>query len=272
LCGSVTHLLQLHVKSLRFKKIDFIFLSIVSSFVSIGSHSSSLPRIRWHWKCIRKVSWSQVTTEYLSLEEETMKIRIAVTAVGLLLIAASQFSYAQVIWPQPGTVVVPPVQGPVVLPGQPIIPNTFPPGTIVQPGGPMIPGQIVMPGQIIYPQPWPGVTIPQQPAVITPNTVTSWNPQTGGWNTANTQLDNTVWAPSRNIQANQRWERRPVYDTFGRLTGYQEGWVWNNVFTGQEHGNLNTYTPNQMGGVHQGTIHYSQKDPNEPDQPEQPNQ
>ena len=48
----------------------------------------------------------------------------------------------------------------------------------------------------------------------------------------------------------QRFERRPVYGANGRIIGYQQGQVWQNSITGQEHSDMTSYTPNQHNGVH----------------------
>ncbi|NNE00786.1 MAG: hypothetical protein HKN47_26010 [Pirellulaceae bacterium] len=194
-------------------------------------------------------------------------------------------------------VILPGTQGPVVMPGQ-VFPGQVVPGQVmpgqVMPGqvvpGQVIPGQVfpgqvfpgtvtpgnVVQGQINYPAGtiiypngqvvWPqsyNAMRPSVPSVVTPNQITSINPQTGGLNTTNQQLNNTVWDPGRNISQfnnTRRWVRRPVYNTRGQISGYQQGWVWNNSFTGQEHGNLQSYTPNQFGGVHEGGVAYSRSD------------
>jgi len=81
------------------------------------------------------------------------------------------------------------------------------------------------------------------------------NPVTGGLDTQNRQIDNTAYQHGRNESQHngtKRWVRRPVYNTHGQQVGYQEGWVWINSYTGQEHGELSNYTPNGRGGVNQG--------------------
>ena len=85
---------------------------------------------------------------------------------------------------------------------------------------------------------------------VSPNVVTGINSQTGGLNTSSSQVDDSTFAFGREQgKANQQWVRRPVYGANGQVTGYQEGYVWRNPYTGQEHGNLKNYTPNNQGGV-----------------------
>ena len=83
-----------------------------------------------------------------------------------------------------------------------------------------------------------------------PNVVTGINNQTLGLNTSNSQVDDSAFAFGREQgKANKKWVRRPVYGANGQISGYQEGHVWRNPYTGQEHGNLKNYTPNNQGGV-----------------------
>lgn len=112
------------------------------------------------------------------------------------------------------------------------------------------------------PQPPPRFIPPahgQYPVYVSPNEIVGVNPETGGLDTQNRQIDNTVYQPGRDSSQNngtKRWVRRPVYNSQGQQVGYQEGWVWNNSYTGQEHGELSNYTPNGLGGVngqHQST-------------------
>lgn len=107
------------------------------------------------------------------------------------------------------------------------------------------------------PQPHPGFIPPSQgqyPIYVTPNEVVGVNPHTGGLDTQNRQIDNTVLQHGRNESQNngtKRWVRRPIHNAHGQVVGYQEGWVWNNSYTGQEHGELVNYTPNGQGGVNE---------------------
>ena len=94
---------------------------------------------------------------------------------------------------------------------------------------------------------------------VTPNQLTSVNPWTGGLNTANQQINNTAYTPGRLQSAGNgtgRFVNRPVYNSFGQITGYQQGYVWNNSLTGQEHGQVNTVTPNGLGGVNNTATSY----------------
>ncbi len=106
------------------------------------------------------------------------------------------------------------------------------------------------------PRPVPPTFIPpshgQYPVYVTPNEVVGVNPHTGGLDTQNRQIDNTAFQHGRNESQHngtKRWVQRPIYNSQGQQVGYQEGWVWNNSYTGQEHGDLNNYTPNDKGGI-----------------------
>jgi hypothetical protein len=92
----------------------------------------------------------------------------------------------------------------------------------------------------------------QYPIYVSPNEITGINPETGGYDTYNRQIDNTVYQVGRNESQNngtKRWVRRPIHNAQGQVVGYQEGYVWINSITGQEHGELTNYTPNGLGGV-----------------------
>ena len=195
-----------------------------------------------------------------------MNYKIFSSVIPVCLAFVLNVGSAQTVWPGPQgpTVSNPPIQGQVIY-GQTVYPGfnqgvvTYPPGTMIYPGN-----QVIYPGNPVYPG-YPYYR-PSVPAVVTPNAITGVNPQTGGLNTGNTQLNNTYFDPFRDqsqFNNSRRWEQRPVYNTFGQLTGYQQGWVWNNSVTGQEHGNLQTYTPNQFGGVHEGQVLYSKVEPSE---------
>ncbi|MCA9185195.1 MAG: hypothetical protein R3E01_00990 [Pirellulaceae bacterium] len=133
---------------------------------------------------------------------------------------------------------------------------------LMGPNGPMvIPAP---PTQYIPP------TAGQFPVYVTPNQVTGVNPITGGLDTTNQQIDNTTFQVGRNESMNngtKRWVRRPVYNQAGQIVGYQEGYVWNNSITGQEHGNLVSYTPNNQGGVNEQHRSYSMENGNSSQQP-----
>lgn len=85
---------------------------------------------------------------------------------------------------------------------------------------------------------------------VSPNVATGINPQTLGINTSNSQVDNSAFAFGREQgKANKQWVRRPVHGANGQISGYQEGYVWRNPITGQEHGSLKSYTPNNSNGI-----------------------
>ena len=133
------------------------------------------------------------------------------------------------------------------------------PGTVVVPGSP-IPGAIygvpARPPHFLGPYSPPVMQQFQRPSVplhVTPNTYLGRNPYTGGIDTQNHQTNNTYYDLGRNgsqFNGTQRWVDRPVYGANGQIIGRQTGHVWNNSFTGQEHGNLQSQTLNGHGGVH----------------------
>ena len=97
------------------------------------------------------------------------------------------------------------------------------------------------------------------PVYVTPDRITGINDQTGGYDTGNQQVNDTYFDHGRNESINngtKRFVRRPVYRN-GQVVGYEEGYVWNNSRTGQEHGELKTVTPNDKGGVHEQARVYS---------------
>ena len=138
----------------------------------------------------------------------------------------------------------------------PVVQPTVPTGGIVgtpafAPPGTRGPGYGV-PGYGI--STYPAYPRPSTPVYVTPERYTGYNPQTGGWNTTNTQVNNTFYDQGRDASrynGTSQYVRRPVYDSYGRVVGYEEGEVWRNSVTGQEHGNLITNTPNSSGGVQQ---------------------
>lgn len=116
--------------------------------------------------------------------------------------------------------------------------------------------QVVIPGPngptIVPPQRFIPLSEGQFPVYVTPNEVVGVNPTTGGLDTQNRQIDNTAYQYGRHesqFNGTKRWVRRPVHNAQGQVVGYQEGWVWRNSYTGQEHGELVNYTPNNLGGV-----------------------
>ena len=97
------------------------------------------------------------------------------------------------------------------------------------------------------------------PVYITPERFNGYTPW-GGINTRNQQVNNTYFDYGRNgsqYNGSRRWVSRPVYDSYGQVTGYQQGHVWNNSLTGQEHGNVTTVTPNGHGGQIETATAYS---------------
>lgn len=139
------------------------------------------------------------------------------------------------------------------------LPNTYP-SYPTTPGGYPAPYPTTQyPTYPSYPGYYPGSYTPSFPVQVTPNQVTSVNQWTGGLNTANQQINNTAYTPGRLQSANNgtgRYVNRPVYNNFGQITGYQQGYVWNNSLTGQEHGQVNTVTPNGLGGVNNTATSY----------------
>lgn len=103
---------------------------------------------------------------------------------------------------------------------------------------------------------------PSHPAYLTPEQISGYNPQTGGFDTSSMQINNSAFDHGRNESMNngtKRWVRRPIYDPFGNVCGYQEGWQWYNSYTNQMHGSFMNYTPNQMGGVNEQQMECRQK-------------
>ncbi|MGI9519593.1 MAG: hypothetical protein ACR2NP_21250 [Pirellulaceae bacterium] len=104
---------------------------------------------------------------------------------------------------------------------------------------------------------------PVYPVHVTPNQLIGFNPQTGPI-TFNQQIDNTAFDFGRNQSRNnqRRWVNRPVYNTMGQITGYEQGWEWTNMYTGQSHGDTQviTHRPgggmNIMGHTHMQSHHY----------------
>lgn len=108
-------------------------------------------------------------------------------------------------------------------------------------------------GPILHSTHYPSFHWPP-PAIVTPNRPIGINHQTGGWDTMNSQIHHSAFDPYREMSkhnGSRRFVRRPVYNSLGQRVGYQQGWVWTNSVTGQQHANLQSYTPNSSGGVHQ---------------------
>ncbi len=94
---------------------------------------------------------------------------------------------------------------------------------------------------------------PQYPVHVSADRFDGYNPYTGGIDTTNEQINNTYYDRHREASkynGTRRWVRRPVYDASGRVSGYQEGYVWNNSVTGVEHAELQNVTANNKGGTH----------------------
>ncbi len=159
-------------------------------------------------------------------------IALAITVSGFLASTAS----AQ--YPP----ISPPMQNPWG-PSQPIVIST--------PTGPVISMPPTRPLYPPVPSSYPVIVAPQQPVGV--------NRQTGGIDTAGSQVNNTAYDRDRfhsQFNGTKRYVSRPVRDRYGRIVGYQKGWVWNNSRTGQEHGDVESYTPNKHGGVHSQGVNY----------------
>jgi len=107
--------------------------------------------------------------------------------------------------------------------------------------------------------PLPGQRFQRPLGYQTPTQVLGYGPR-GEIHTGNGQVMGSAYTPGRNVSqlnGSRRNVNRPVYDSFGNIVGYQQGTVWNNSLTGQEHGNVTTYTPNGTGGTHQSQTLYS---------------
>jgi hypothetical protein len=92
-----------------------------------------------------------------------------------------------------------------------------------------------------------------QPQLVTTDQL-SYVDQWGNVHTKNEQVNNTYFDPNRETSKSNgtyRFVRRPVYGANGQIAGYEEGYVWNNSITGQEHGQLKTVTQKGGGGTHE---------------------
>ena len=93
---------------------------------------------------------------------------------------------------------------------------------------------------------------PSFPVITWPQQITGINPRTGGLDTRSSQINSSAFDPLRNVNqynGSKRWVSRPVYDQFGRITGYKEGYVWINSRTLQEHGNTVIRRASGLRGV-----------------------
>lgn len=98
---------------------------------------------------------------------------------------------------------------------------------------------------------------PSRPVHVGPTHVTGYNPWTGAVHTHNNQINNTAFDFGRNQSMNNGTRRvvnRPVRDQWGNITGFERGVVWNNSFTGQEHGQTTITRPNGTGGSSSTTV------------------
>jgi hypothetical protein len=91
-----------------------------------------------------------------------------------------------------------------------------------------------------------------------PTRVTGYGPN-GEIHTGHTNIQGSAFTPGRNLgQLGETQQvQQPVYDHNGNVIGFQSGSTWQNPITGQQHGNVTTYTPNGTGGMHQSTTMYS---------------
>lgn len=128
---------------------------------------------------------------------------------------------------------------------------------------------VPMPGTQVFPEHrayWDGTRMVRGvmprvsgPVLVSPERFNGYTPW-GGINTRNEQVNNTYFDYGRNgsrYNGSRRWVNRPVYDSYGRIVGYQQGEIWNNSLTGQEHGNVKTVTPNGHGGEVETMTAYS---------------
>ena len=135
------------------------------------------------------------------------------------------------------------------MPVQPLPHPIRRPRPMPQPG----PYPTPQPNPVTYPTPVNGA-YPSFPVHVTPVRFDGVNPFTGGVDSRNEQVNNTYYDPFRDASKNngtRRFVRRPIYDSQGNVTGYQEGHVWTNSVTGVEHGELKNVTDNGLGGKHE---------------------
>lgn len=98
---------------------------------------------------------------------------------------------------------------------------------------------------------------PSRPVYVTPSQITGYNPWTGAVHTHNNQVNDTAFDFGRNASQHngtRRYVNRPVRDSWGNIIGYERGYVWNNSFTGQEHGETTIVRPNGTGGTDSTTV------------------
>lgn len=189
-----------------------------------------------------------------------MKIQSALLSILALVVLLNEANAQQTIQPTYSQLPM----------GSPVYPSTYPNNQPTYPGYPSTypsypstypsyPSSYPAPTTVYPSMPTYPNSPPSYPMMVTPNQVTGVNQWTGGYDTANQQINNTVFAPGRGQSAGNgtgRWVNRPVYGNGGQIVGHQQGYVWNNSLTGQEHGELNTFTPNGLGGVNNTATSY----------------
>lgn len=104
-----------------------------------------------------------------------------------------------------------------------------------------------------YSQSTPYWALRQHPMIVTRNQQIGVDPYTGAPITRNEQVSNTYFDPTRNAMRNngtQQFVQRPVYNSQGQITGYEQGYTWRNTITGAEHHELKTTTIKPDGSKH----------------------
>ena len=177
-----------------------------------------------------------------------MLLRFTLALLCLASLPCTVFSQVQIIQGPNGLQIVPQQQ--YVPPQQQYVP----------------PQQQYVPPQQQYVPPQAMVYDRIQGGWVTPNAQAGINNQTGGIDTSNSQIADSAFANGREQgKANRRWVRRDVRDASGRVIGFQQGWVWNNPLTGQEHSQMQGFTPNNSNGIHKQYYESQQQvDPNAP--------
>lgn len=169
-------------------------------------------------------------------------------------------------------VIQPPQNGPIPLPPGPLQ-EVGPPAPPSQPSQPSRNGPTLRFGEhgpSISFGSGPEITIPlpgqrrhhshYPPAgSMTPPQVLGYGPN-GEVYTAASATAGSYHTPGRHLSqlnGTRRSVQRPIHDSYGNIIGYQEGEVWNNSITGQEHGNVTNVIENGTGGTHQSAVLYS---------------
>ena len=114
-------------------------------------------------------------------------------------------------------------------------------------------------------QPLPHTTYPPQTGMVydrihggwvTPNQATGINSQTLGIDTSSAQVMDSAFHPDREqskYNGTRRYVNNPVYGPNGNITGYEQGYVWQNSTTGQWHRDTKVVTPNSSNGINTQT-------------------